>query len=193
MKFNEIYNHTPRKLKIIIDKCKSIKQNPIWHPEIFVYIHTQLVTDRLSVYNDINLILAGLFHDLGKVKSTVWDEEKKSWTAHGHEDESAKIMNHFKYWVEEMGGNPEIVEFIIKNHMRIKYLDDFRFQEKMRFLNEPLFDYVHKFASADFGGTDLECKPLQDLSKIEDPKYADEYEEEYECADNDNWEDQIGI
>ena len=52
--------------------------------------------------------------------------------------------------------------------MKIKYLDEFRLQEKIKFLNLPLFEYVHKFATADYGGTELECQSLMDLSSIEE-------------------------
>jgi len=168
MTFKEIYNKVPIKLKFIVDQTKHIKQNPLWHPEIYVYDHIVYVTNRLDKkYHDINLTLSGFFHDLGKVKTTIWDEDKESWTAHGHEDDSANIVHTYNNWIKKMGGNPEIIEFIVLNHMRIKYLDEFRLQEKIRFLNEPLFPYVHKFATADFGGTELECKPLMDLSVIE--------------------------
>ena len=169
MTFKEIYNKVPIKLKFIVDQTKHIKQNPLWHPEIYVYDHIVYVTNRLDKkYHDINLTLSGFFHDLGKVKTTIWDEDKESWTAHGHEDDSSNIVQSYIGWIKKMGGNPEIIDFIVQNHMRIKYLDEFRLQEKIRFLNEPLFDYVHKFSTADYGGTDLECKPLMDLSVIEE-------------------------
>ena len=166
--FQILYDKAPDKLKEEIDATKHIEQSPKWHPEGDVYIHTRLVTNRLhNCYHDINLTLSGLLHDLGKVRTTIWDDDKETWTAHGHEDDSAKIANTYKNWIIKMGGDPKIVDFIIQNHMRIKYLDEFRLQEKIRFINLPLFPYVHKFATADYGGTGLECKPLMDLTEIE--------------------------
>lgn len=165
--FQVLYNKTPRELQIIIDMTKDIEQSPKWHPEGNVYNHTKIVTNRLSnCYNDINLSLSGLFHDLGKTTTTKWDDEKESWTAHGHEDDSVKILDNFESWVKSIGGNFDIIKFVVENHMRIKYLDDFRFQEKVKFLNEPYFNYVVKFNTADYGGEDLTCRDEEDLTDI---------------------------
>lgn len=166
--FKILYDNAPDKLKDIVDATKLIEQNPIWHPEGNVYNHTKIVTNRLhNKYNDINITLSGFFHDLGKIGTTKWDKDKKTWTAHGHEIESVDIIEKYKDWILKMGGNIKIIEFIVNNHMRIKYLDEFRLQEKIKFLNEPFFEYVRKFTSADYGGTDLNCEPLLDLSSLE--------------------------
>jgi len=166
--FQILYDKAPDNLKDEINATRLIEQSEKWHPEGNVYIHTRLVTNRLyNKYHDPNLTLAGLFHDLGKVRTTEYDEEKESWTAHGHEDDSAKLAKSYKEWIAEMGGDYKIIKYIIKNHMRIKYLDEFRLQQKVKFLNDPLFHWVHKFTTADYGGSDLDCEPLMDLSKLE--------------------------
>jgi len=166
--FKILYNLAPQGLKDEIDASRLIEKSEKWHPEGNVYTHTRLVTNRLyNKYHDPNLTISGLLHDLGKVRTTNYDEEKESWTAHGHEDDSVKISKSYREWIEEMGANPKIVEFIIKNHMRIKYLDEFRLPQKVNFINEPYFEYVHKFTTADYGGNGLECEPLMDLSKLE--------------------------
>ena len=167
--FKILYDKAPKELQNEIDNSKTIEQSKKWHSEGNVFIHTRLVTNRLhNTYYDINLTLSGFFHDLGKIRTTIWDEDKESWTAHGHEDDSVSIVHSYNDWIEEMGGNPKIIEFVVQNHMRIKYLDEFRLQEKIKFLNLPLFEYVHKFATADYGGTELECQSLMDLSSIEE-------------------------
>ena len=178
--FKLLYDSAPQDLKDIVDATKNIEQSKEWHPEGDVYVHTRLVTNRLqNCYNDINLSLAGFFHDLGKVTSTDWNEEKQSWTAHGHEDDSSDIVDKYEDWILALGGDIEIIKFIVENHMRIKYLDEFRLQQKISFLNEPLFDYVLKFTTADYGGTELECQPLMDISEIEKEisKYNEREEE----------------
>lgn len=166
-KFSILYNGTPSTLKDIVDTTMTIEQNPIWHPEGNVYNHTRIVTNRLhNKYNDINLTLSGFLHDLGKAYTTVYDETKKSWTAHGHEDSSVNIINDYIDWIKKMGGNPDIIKYIVKNHMRIKFLDDFRLQEKINFINEKHFNLVLKFNTADYGGEKTNCKPLKDMSEI---------------------------
>lgn len=167
--FKILYDKAPQSLKDIVDATKLIEQSEEWHPEGNVYIHTRIVTNRLhNAYNDINLSVAGFLHDLGKIRTTDWNEEKQSWTAYGHEDDSSSMVHSYDKWIKDLGADPIIVNFIVKNHMRIKYLDKFRLQQKINFVNEPYFDYVHKFTTADYGGTELECQPLMDLSKLKD-------------------------
>lgn len=166
--FGILYENAPKKLRKLIDSTKGVKQNPLWHSEGDVYVHSRLVTNRLgnSYPNDKNLLLAGLFHDLGKVETTEWNEEKQSWTARGHEDVSSTIVDYYASWIENMGGNVEIVKIIVENHMRIKYLDEMRTQSKIELVSNPSFNEIVKFNSADFGGSDLECKPLMNISNI---------------------------
>lgn len=66
-----------------IAEMKGVPQDPIWHAEGDVYIHTKMVTDeltKLSVFNslpeqDKHIILsAALFHDVEK-RSTTTEEE----------------------------------------------------------------------------------------------------------------------
>ena len=166
--FGILYEKAPKKLREIIDSTKHVNQNPLWHPENDVYTHTRLVTNRLAnAYpNNKNLLLAGLFHDLGKIETTKWDEIKQSWTARGHEDISVKIVDQYQNWIKKMGGNPTVVRNIVQNHMRIKYLDEFRLQNKIEIVNNPNFNDVIKFNSADYGGDSLGVKPLEDMSGL---------------------------
>lgn len=164
--FTYLYNLAPQSLKDIINSTEDVEQSKSWHPEGNVLIHIRLVTNRLGncFPNDKNLLLSGFFHDLGKVKTTEWNDEKQSWSAHGHEDISSEIVDDYKDWIIKIGGNPIIIKNIVYNHMKIKYLDELRLQSKIDFLNNPNFDEILKFNSADYGGTELECKPIQDLS-----------------------------
>ena len=165
--FKVLYNSAPNDLKELIDSTKNAQQNPYWHPEGHTYKHIVLVTNRLhNCYNDINLDLSGLFHDLGKAETTKWDEGKGSWTAHGHEDVSSLIVDTYKGWIKKMGGDIDIIQYVVQNHMRIKYLDEFRLQSKIDLLDSPYIDYLLKFTTADYGGTDLDCKSIMDLTDV---------------------------
>jgi len=167
--FGVLYEKAPKKLRELIDSTKGVEQNPTWHSEGDVYTHIRLVTNRLcNAYpNDKNLLLAGFFHDLGKVETTEWNEEKQSWTARGHEDVSVIIVDEYKSWIEDMGGDFDAVKEIVANHMRIKYLEEMRTQAKIELVKNPYFEEILKFNTADCGGTSLECKPLLDISNIE--------------------------
>jgi len=163
-KFKQLYNNAPKKLKNEIDKTKDIKQNPIWHPEVFVNIHIQTVTNRLhNTYHNDNLDMCGFLHDLGKIYTTKFDEIKQNWTAPDHEDISVEIVNKFKDWIIEQGCNIELITFVVKNHMRFKYFDDMKQSKKDELTNNKFFRFLVKFNSADYGGTELVCRELKNI------------------------------
>lgn len=172
-KFLQLYDLASDELKDEIDKTKNLEQNPFWHPEIYVYTHIRLVTNRLeNCYHDINLTLSGFFHDLGKTYTTYFNDKKGSWSSGGHEDVSVKIVHEYEDWIKEMGGDLNIIEFTVANHMRYKEIDKMRISEQKWLISHELFPYVQKFATADYGGHDLICKPIEKhidiLKKIED-------------------------
>ena len=164
--FLRLYNLAPESLKELIDDTKEVHQGADWHPEGVVYIHIRLVTNRLAnTYHDKNLNLAGFFHDLGKIYVSK-PNGRGGWSAHGHEDESIKIVKRFKSWIKEQGGAVDIVTYIVENHMRYKYLDDMRIQEQIKFMDDVYFPYVQKFSTADIGGVDLNCTPINKHENI---------------------------
>ena len=178
--FLRLYNLAPQGLKDLVDKTKGVQQSPDWHPEGDAYTHIRLVTNRLAnCYHDINQNLAGFFHDLGKVNVTV-PNGKGGFSTHGHEDWSVTMVDEYKDWITEQGGEPDIVSYIVANHMRYKYLDEMRIQEQIRFMDDPYFHYVQKFATADIGGVSLECV------KINDHKEIKEKIREFEKREEDN-------
>jgi HD domain-containing protein len=167
--FLVLYNKSPENLKDLIDQTKNVEQNPYWHPEGVVFIHTRLVTNRLSnCYNDIDQNLSGLFHDLGKIEKTKYDEDKETYTAHQHELSSVDIIDNFKDWIKEMGGNVDKIKYIVSNHMRYKYLNEMRIREQIRFMDDKYFSELEKFSTADYGGDGLDCKPIPDNKEIVD-------------------------
>jgi predicted nucleotidyltransferase len=177
--FKRLYNLAPESLKEEVDKTKTIEQNPFWHSEIYVYVHIQLVTNRLfNCYHDINLTLAGFFHDLGKTYTTIFNPKKDSWSSPGHEESTIKIIDKYQDWIKQQGGDIELIKYIVINHMRYKELDKMRTAEQVRFMSEEYFPYVQKFSTADHGGNDLICEPIEKhteiLKKIEQFKIREE-------------------
>jgi len=177
--FLRLYNLAPQGLKDIVEKTKEVQQSLDWHPEGVVWIHIRLVTNRLAnTYHDMNLNLAGFFHDLGKNYVTE-PNGRGGWSAHGHEERSILLVDEYKDWIIEQGGKHDIVSYIVINHMRYKYLDQMRIQEQMRFMEEVYFPYVQKFSTADYGGTELNCEPM-DNHEYEKRKIAEYHKKEEE-------------
>jgi len=99
-------------LKDMID----VRQNPVWHPEGDVWNHTMEVLDKAALIKDktsyqLGFMYAALFHDIGKVFTTVCDTDGNVH-AYNHEtvgagklhDVLVKITNHKKleFYVENM-------------------------------------------------------------------------------------------
>ena len=168
-KFKMLYSVAPEGLKKEIDKTKEIQQNIEWHPEKYVYDHIRYVTNRLhNCYGDINLTLSGFFHDLGKIQTTVFNTEKNTWTAYDHENSSVVTLHKYRDWVIGQGGDFIIIEYVVQNHMRYKYLEDMKLQEQTKMITHPFFSYLQKFSTADYGGDGLNCHPIKDISHIYD-------------------------
>lgn len=74
-------------VKTLID----VPQDPDWHPEGDVFVHTRLVIDRarelvddLSYAKQVTVMLAALAHDFGKPSTTEFLEGR--WRSRGHEE-----------------------------------------------------------------------------------------------------------
>lgn len=151
--YDELYDVAPQEIKDYVNKCIDTPQSPKWHPEGNVDIHNRIVYNRAVAHGDINLILSAFFHDLGKVDTTK-PNKHGSFSAHGHENVSAKLAMKYKDWIESFqfgaqhadGGE---VHDIVKDHMRIKHMPDMREikQEAMRQL--PHFDKLNIFTKFD--------------------------------------------
>lgn len=165
--FNTLINNSPEELQKIIRHTLSIEQNPYYHPEGNVYIHTEIVTCRLiDEFGDVNLTMAGLFHDLGKIKATYFDEKKQAYTSPNHDSYSLDIIDQFEEFIIGYGADIEIVRYIVGEHMRVKYLRDFRVSEQIKMINHPHFKYLKKFESADYGGDDPWCRDIDNYDDL---------------------------
>lgn len=78
----------------------SVPQDPVWHPEGDVFVHTQLVVDRareliddLPYPKQLTVMLAALAHDFGKPATTEFIEEH--WRSRGHEEAGVEPTTTF--------------------------------------------------------------------------------------------------
>lgn len=74
-----------------IQSLIGVPQDPEWHPEGDVFVHTQLVIDRareliedLPYPRQVTVMLAALAHDFGKPSTTQFLEGR--WRSRGHEE-----------------------------------------------------------------------------------------------------------
>ena len=108
--------HFPE-LKDLID-CP---QNPEWHPEGDVWVHTMMVIDnaaqlRKNLPEDLQLayMFGALLHDIGKPATTVLP----LCTAHGHAEVGAELSLDFMKRLTNSSKLIADVEHIVRLHMR---------------------------------------------------------------------------
>jgi len=148
--FQEFYDIAPSEIQDYIDRCEETLQGSYWHPEGNVKLHINIVFNRAKRTGDINLMLAAIFHDLGKADVTIKHPTiPDKWSAQTHEKISEELVTRHSDWIEELGGDPEIVQYIVSKHMRIKDIDVMRSRKRVAFQEEKYFDILQKFADFD--------------------------------------------
>jgi len=148
--FDEIYDLVPQEIQEYLDRCKDTPQSPDWHPEGDVYKHIKIVYNRARETGDINQVMAALFHDLGKADTTRPSRNyPDSWSAYGHEAVSSKLVKKHKKWIGSMGARWFWVYNVVKEHMRVKRIDEMR-PHKQREIRENIqADRIFQFSDFD--------------------------------------------
>ena len=151
----------PSELKDILFKQWGAKQSPKWHPEGNTLKHILVVLRRAYHHypDDPNMIMAALFHDLGKMDTYAINPKTNLPTAYGHENESTEYVEKFKDWIESIEGTDvEEIKYLVKNHMKVKpnTWDVMKDKKKEPIQSHPAFDKLMGFTNKlDGGGTDL--------------------------------------
>jgi tRNA nucleotidyltransferase/poly(A) polymerase len=118
---------------------KGCEQPPDFHPEGDVFVHTRLMLALLPAGASLPLVLATLFHDLGKPPTMERDHTGRI-RFNGHESVSAqmteKIMRRLRFSNEEI----EATTAMVRNHMAFKDVQNMRVSRLKRFLARSTFD-----------------------------------------------------
>ena len=138
----------PLEIQKLLDKCADTPQSVKWHPEGDVLKHTKIVYERARATGDLQIAIAAIFHDLGKVKTTK-KNKSGNWAAHGHEFISARLVEEHKKWIGSIGGKHKIVKEIVENHMRIKQMDQMRPHKQQALKEHKVYDQLVKFTACD--------------------------------------------
>lgn len=157
----ELIKNLPKELKELLFKQWGAKQNPKWHPEGNTLKHIIVVIKRAYHHypDDPNMVMAALFHDLGKIETYKINPKTNQPTAYGHEDKSTNYVEKFKDWIESFEGmDVEEIKYLVKNHMKVKpsTWDQMKDKKKEPIMSHPAFDKLMGFTDKlDGGGTDL--------------------------------------
>lgn len=121
-----------------IEALKGCEQPPEFHPEGDVFVHTRLMLSLLPETVSLQLVLAVLFHDLGK-PATKQQDETGRWRFNGHESVSARLtealMRRLRFSNDTITDTVEMVQ----NHMVFKDVKNMRVARLKRFMARPTF------------------------------------------------------
>ena len=172
----ELIRNLPKDLKDILFKQWGAKQNPEWHPEGNTLKHILVVIKRAYHHypDDPNMVMAALFHDLGKIDTYKINPKTGQPTAYGHEDKSTDYVEQFRDWIESFEGTDvDEIKYLVKNHMKVKpsTWDQMKDKKKEPIMSHPAFDKLMGFTDKlDGGGTHLKESIRKILKELYSPE-----------------------
>lgn len=120
-----------------VEKMKGVEQQPDYHPEGDVFVHTCLLLDKLE-NPSVTLAMSALLHDVGKPPTfEVRDEGKITFYQHADvgAEMTKKIMKRLRFSNEEIA---EVVE-AVKNHLKFGDVQVMRSGKLKRFMSRDSF------------------------------------------------------
>ena len=130
-----------------IKKLVGLKQDPEWHPEGSVDIHTKLVMEQLKD-GSVELILGGMFHDVGKF-DTFGIKENGRIGAHGHDKVGAEITENVLRRLKFSNEQIEHVVTLVENHMKGHHASEMKKSTLRRYIAQPHFNDLLRLTEAD--------------------------------------------
>lgn len=156
MTFQDIIQTAPHIILRKLEQLKFLRERPDFHPEPSAFHHIQIVTTRLSLTGNPNLIMAGILHDICKF-DTVRENPKTGFpTSPGHDQAAHDLImqnDQVRAFCINNGANPDIVALICLGHMRFHQLGDMRpakhDAQVQKWKDQGIFDMLQIFGAAD--------------------------------------------
>lgn len=115
----------------LLKEMKNTEQDPVWHPEGNVHIHTDMVIDciydifdseKLTIDEKYILLMGAIFHDIGKPLTSKWKEVRgeNHLTAAGHEIAGSSYI-FYRFNELDIKFKDQILE-IVSYHQKPKLL-----------------------------------------------------------------------
>lgn len=152
----------------------DVPQDPDWHPEGDVFIHTLLTVDRaremiegLSYPRQVTVMLAAVAHDFGKPATTEFIEER--WRSRGHEEAGVAPTEAFLnrlniYTVDGYDVRRQVIA-LVREHLKpgefYKKRDEVGDGAFRRLARRCELDLLYRVASADSLGRNAEWVPKE--------------------------------
>lgn len=130
-----------------IEALKGVTQQPNFHPEGDVFVHSMLAMEKVEDA-DFPTLFATLLHDIGKKKAWAQDADGRI-TFYHHEKIGADMALEICRRLRISSEDTRKIHYLILNHLRIK--DVFKMKESTlkRFIAEEFHDDLLKVCRAD--------------------------------------------
>jgi len=158
-----------------IKRLVEVPQDPEWHPEGDVFVHTRLVVDRareliddLPYPKQVTVMLAALAHDFGKPPTTEFLEGR--WRSRGHEEAGVLPTEEFldRLNVHTLAGynvRAQVVA-LVRDHLKpgefYKKRDEVGDGAFRRLARKCELDLLYRVAKADSLGRNAEWVPREE-------------------------------
>ena len=127
--FLSIIEDAPQIVKDKLEQLKGLRERPDYHPEPSTFHHIEIVTNRLIPTGDMDLILAGILHDICKLDCKTINPKTGQPTSPGH-DKAAHDLIHsnreIRQWITDNDSDWRKVAGIVFGHMRFHQLEKMR-------------------------------------------------------------------
>jgi len=149
--WRELYPMLPVLIQRIFLKLSQIKEDPQWHPEDNALEHIKSVYEKALETDDPDQVMAALFHDLGKAFTAKLKPGTQYSSSHGHENASMYLADlaAMRDFMESFGADPDVVIWIVKNHMRMHKFEEMRHKKQKALKENPAFKKLKIFAKLD--------------------------------------------
>lgn len=169
MTFQTLIATAPHIVQRKLEQLKFLRERPDFHPEPSAFEHIRIVTERLIPTGDMNLVMAGILHDICKFDTVRMNEKTGFPTSPGHDTAAYDLIaenNTIKSWIFDHGADSSIVADICKAHMRFHQLGSMRESKREAAIqlwkDQCIFDRLQIFGAAD---NMLEEFDLENLEK----------------------------
>jgi poly(A) polymerase len=121
-----------------IEAMKGVEQQPQFHPEGDVFVHTLLLLDKLPHPCPVTLAWGALLHDVGKPATFRIAPDRIRFD--GHVDVGVKIAEDICRRLRFSNDDTEQILALVDNHMRFAHVLQMKESTFKRFVRMPRFD-----------------------------------------------------
>lgn len=150
-----------------VSELKKCNQDPKWHPEGDVFVHTQLMLENAgeNLRNNPVLAWAIIMHDIGK-PATYAVNEKGRITAHGHAEVGARMAAELLPKLRFDNKTIEKIVWIVENHMKLFDFKNMKQATRMKLIANENFDNLLELHRLDIASSNKDFTSYEFIKHV---------------------------